>query len=619
MLNKRPALKALLTIATYLLLFMSMGFNLLYFSIILLVSLFLTYALLQNFRSVVYFAVTFFISLLIFFNISNYNYEYPNKHIPDMEGILEGIIISKTQKSDNLTVLDVDGDISNNVFRKIKNERVRVFIFGESDHFSEGDKVFINGKISVPKKAQIPTDFNEIQYLNTLGINFLVSAKTERVKIISKGHKTISRFEKFRNNIKEKIDYHFSESVSPIVKAIILGDKSQINPELKDSYSKTGTAHLLAVSGFHVGIIAFIIFTILGFIRNQWIKFIVFTIILTLFVVLSGLQPSAIRAGAMAIIYLFLKISERNPDGINILSFVVLISIMINPNIINSISFQLSVGAMFGIILFFEVFYNNLKLLFKKENLLSRYIIASLSITFSASLVTSILVAFYFNIFSIIAPIANLIVIPFFSLGAFFSVIAIILTYASNFIAQFYISSTEVFIKLANSLIANISNYRIYYVEDNLALIFAIVTSILSIYILTSNNQKRLVFRLIASAFAITILLNSKVDVKDPVTLIPREQFVAIAINFNDESKYLIFDRKPNQYPFRDKSFEEYILKNNEDREVEIGISGNSGINIIDNLKTEIKIRKVKLSLEYEKEISKLFKEEHIVNKINYD
>jgi competence protein ComEC len=618
MLNKRPAFKALLFIAIIFMVLNLIEFRIFNISLVYLILIGLVLLILRNLKSVAYYSILFAIALILFFNLNNRTFNYPNKLIPNIDGVVEGVIKSKNIKSDKLTILDVEGKITNKVFRKIENETVRIYLFGESNNYNVGDEIFVNSSIRIPKKGNLTTDFSERQYLKTLGINFIALAKPQDIKLISKGNNKASFFEKLRDHIKSKIDSKFTNDVSPIIKAIILGDKTEIHPELKQAYSKTGTAHLLAVSGFHIGIIAFLIFTILGFIKNQWVKFAIFTLLLISFVILSGLQPSAIRAAAMAIIYLLLTITERKPDGINILSVVILFSVIINPNLINSISFQLSISAMFGIILFFKVFYNSLKLLFNDENIVIRYLLASFSITFSASLVTSLLVAIYFNIFSIIAPISNLFVIPFFSLGAFFSVIAVTLSYLSDFLASFYFISTEVFINIANRIILFISENPLYFFRDKLAILFSICIAIFTIYVFSSRTRNRLVFRLIVTSIAIIILSNLNIEKEKHLRLIPRNQFVAVEIIENDTSKYLIFDRKPSQYPFRDKSFEDYIISNSKSN-VFIGITGNASIHLTDNLKEKIQISSAKLSLENEKIITKYFNRKHLVDLIKYD
>jgi len=195
-----------------------------------------------------------------------------------------------------------------------------------------------------------------------------------------------------------------------LIFSFLLGNKSYLDYETKENFRITGLAHLLALSGLHTGIIAFFVSTIFGLVFRKKLWFILTTLFLICYILLTGLSPPIMRASLMFIIYFyFVKLKGLiNIEHSDIVLFTAFVSILISPESLFSLSFILSYLSILGI--------SFLKLPF--ENLLSflpEKIKTSFSITLSANIFTLPVLLYYFKSVNLISLISNLIVIPVFS------------------------------------------------------------------------------------------------------------------------------------------------------------------------------------------------------------
>ncbi|UCD86445.1 MAG: DNA internalization-related competence protein ComEC/Rec2 [Desulfobacterales bacterium] len=155
------------------------------------------------------------------------------------------------------------------------------------------------------------------------------------------------------------------EEVRAILKALLIGDRSEISPKTREVFSRTGTAHLLAISGLHIGIVATLAFLSFRFIltRSQRVLLAAWSTkgaaLLSMFPVLfygflAGMSPATQRAVIMVTVFLMALLFERERDTINTLAVAALVILIINPTALFEISFQLSFTAVFAILYIME-------------------------------------------------------------------------------------------------------------------------------------------------------------------------------------------------------------------------------------------------------------------------
>lgn len=137
---------------------------------------------------------------------------------------------------------------------------------------------------------------------------------------------------------------------SPLLQALLLGKKNRMEPEFVELFRKSGCSHILALSGFHVGVIVILVMTISSLIFNLEISYIVTTLFLVCYVSLTGVTPSLARSIIMFVIGFLFRIKSIRISLLNILVLSFYVSVIIFPQDFFSLSFQLSYIALWGII-----------------------------------------------------------------------------------------------------------------------------------------------------------------------------------------------------------------------------------------------------------------------------
>jgi competence protein ComEC len=202
------------------------------------------------------------------------------------------------------------------------------------------------------------------------------------------------------------------ETEFEILSALTLGYKRELEPETKRVFSASGASHVLAVSGLHVGIVFYLVSLVFGFLRykkNGRLLFMVISIlILWSFAFLTGLSPSVMRAAAMFSIFTIGENLARRSNIYNSMAASAFILLLINPNNLYDIGFQLSYAAVFGIV-FLQPKLE--KLIFVRNRFL-RFFWMLITVSISAQIATFPITSFYFGQFPTYFWITNTFVIP---------------------------------------------------------------------------------------------------------------------------------------------------------------------------------------------------------------
>ncbi|MDP3789821.1 MAG: ComEC/Rec2 family competence protein, partial [Candidatus Omnitrophota bacterium] len=201
------------------------------------------------------------------------------------------------------------------------------------------------------------------------------------------------------------------------MKAIFIGDRTGLGDDIKDDFIKTGTVHILAISGLNVVLIAGIVLAFFGILRIPKRWNLVFTLIFLIFYTfIAAAGPPIVRAVVMFCIFVIGYLIQRDTDLLNSLSAAGLLILLWSPQELFDPSFQLSFISVASIVIFCPVIDRWLGIggappgnLFGRIRL---YALKSVSISIAAWLGTSPVIAAYFNIASPVSIIANLIVIP---------------------------------------------------------------------------------------------------------------------------------------------------------------------------------------------------------------
>lgn len=246
--------------------------------------------------------------------------------------------------------------------------------------------------------------------------------------IILKDKKIETPIKYLLDNKIENLISDFPYDFQKFTKAILLGRKDGLSLDIKKKFNYTGTAHILVISGLHIGIIIFSILFILKKLPYQ-IRYGLAGIILTLYCYGIGFTPSVLRAYIMGILYLSAKIfyEEREMKKALILAFIV--SSFINPYAIRSISYQMSYLALVGILFLYPKIKEDIKEVIPKKFERLK-IIDYIILSFSIQVMLMPIFLYYFRLMPLFSFIINVIVIPIGSL----TVEVLFLAFLSSFI-----------------------------------------------------------------------------------------------------------------------------------------------------------------------------------------
>ena len=296
----------------------------------------------------------------------------------------------------------------------------------QAPYFRYGDKLRVEGRIGEPPELD---GFDYAAYLARQGIVEVLDAR--RVTLIGEGegsafYRTLYGF---RRRLAASIAAVVPEPQAALGQATLLGLRRNIPQDLNEAFRRTGTAHLLAISGLHVGVLLGISLAgsaaLLG--RKHHLHLIAPLLVIWLYGLLSGMSPSATRACIMGSVYLASLAFGRQRGSLAPIGVAAALMVAVSPSIVYSISFQLSFAAIAGIAAFSDVFGDRLRppieRLIGRRSLLRAPlagITEMLGLSLAATITTVPLIAFHFERVSTLgipASVLTLPVLPFLIVG----------------------------------------------------------------------------------------------------------------------------------------------------------------------------------------------------------
>lgn len=313
-----------------------------------------------------------------------------------------------------------------------------------------GGYALVHGSINRPAGRRNPyePDFNRYLALNNIDAMLFVRGY---YNVETGGYGGANRFMTkvivpVRNYISGVIDRNLSGESAHFLRGLLLGDRSRIDDDVRETFITAGVIHVLAVSGLHVGIMTVIFFALFGFLRVPRIPKILLTIAgLIIFMFVTGAAPSVVRATIMASIILFGFILQRKSDIYNSLAVAALILLFYDTRELFKPSFQLSFAAVLSIVYLYPLFWNGVKQKFPalEDRWFARYFVQLFLVSLAAQIGTLPFTAYYFERVSLAAFGANLLVIPavFFVLSLGFA--SVLSGFVSPFLESIYGYTTE--------------------------------------------------------------------------------------------------------------------------------------------------------------------------------
>ncbi|NJN76036.1 MAG: ComEC family competence protein [Synechococcaceae cyanobacterium RL_1_2] len=272
---------------------------------------------------------------------------------------------------------------------------------GTTSKINLGSEVEIMGRLYPPFKSNSPGGFNFEKYLHKQGA--FAGFKATTLTILNPNY--VSPFSWLRDRIVTVHKTGLGQEGGALLSSIVLGRRAVDLPgPIQDGFIQAGLAHVLAASGFHVGLLLGVILFLTQNLSPRS-QLIIGAIALTIYIGLTGLQASILRAGLMGLGGLVALTQERKVDPLRGLLLAAVIILIYNPNFLGDIGFQLSFAATLGLMI-------TLPSLQQRLDWLPTPISTSIAIPIAASLWTMPLLFHHFSGFSLYSIPLNVVAGP---------------------------------------------------------------------------------------------------------------------------------------------------------------------------------------------------------------
>ncbi len=330
---------------------------------------------------------------------------------------------------------------------EVKHKEVRTKVLvsaGYENEFEYGDVLEVSGKLTKPENfiGDNGKEFDYINYLKKDGIYYKVDF-AEVVKIRRGEGRALKRvLFNFKNILLEKVDYAVPKTEGLLLSGLILGERAEFPTEMREEFIRTGTIHIVALSGYNISIVAGWFARVLTYFSplvSLWGT--ILSIIL--FVLMTGASSTGVRAGIMAGLVLLAKYTGRTYDAGRALVLAGTIMVLINPMVLlYDVSFQLSFIATFAIIFLSPKMKKHFYFVTERFHL--REIFTD---TFSAYIFVLPFILYKMGNLSLVALPANILVLPFIPLTMMLGFMIVFSGFLSSTLSLIFGFITSLFLK----------------------------------------------------------------------------------------------------------------------------------------------------------------------------
>lgn len=349
--------------------------------------------------------------------------------------------------------------------------------------------LYTNGKLQTIQKPLNPHQFNYSQYLELKQVYHQLYLDKNSIRIISTEPTSIYGYaDQLRQHINARlISSGFKDGTLSIINALLLGQRQSIDKTIYNNYVNSGTIHILAVSGLHVGILLWILnFLFRPLLYLKYGRIIRPTLLITLlwlFAVIAGLSPSVTRAVTMFSVISIAMHLKRPANIYNTLAISAFIILLFKPAFLFEVGFQLSYLAVLGIVSIQPLVYK----LWKPRLLLTDKLWQIFTVTLAAQIGVAPIGLYYFHQFPGLFFVSNLVVIPFLGIILGFGLLVIVLALV-NVLPDWIVTIYSTTIDGLNGFIAWVAQFEDFLFRDipftllQVALCYLIIISFVQYY-----------------------------------------------------------------------------------------------------------------------------------------
>lgn len=330
-----------------------------------------------------------------------------------------------------------------------------------------GDKITFSNNLVPIAKPLNPYQFDYSEYMAKQNVFHQTQLKDNYI-ITDKEKNTDYYIEHLRNTLINSFAIHsFNPETTNIIKALLFGQRQDMDKETNESYTNAGVIHILAISGLHIAILFYILNLIIKPLKRfgnkgRLVHLLLILAFLWIFAFITGLSASVVRSVVM---FSFISIGmyyNRSAPTYHSVAVSMLFLLLVNPNFLFDAGFQLSYLAVFAIVIIYP--------LFKRYKISKHKAVNYIADTALLSLIAQIgvlpLSLYYFNQFPLLFLVANIIVVPLSTIILIVALAVLALNFIYPDAALMLGKLLELFIQWMNTLISWIASLDTFIIKD---------------------------------------------------------------------------------------------------------------------------------------------------------
>lgn len=234
---------------------------------------------------------------------------------------------------------------------------VRVDVAGHVLHTDRGEQVEIYGQLAIPDPPRNPGDFDYPEYLRMQGIDRLIRTDhPDCVRVVSQPQGPLSWPGRFRKAVRRDCDWlifdHLPREIRPVALSLLIGDRSDLRDDTETAFIRSGTMHILAISGLHIGVLAGFVWILCRALQLRSLTASLCVLIAILgYAAIAESRPPVMQAVLLGGILVLGRATGRQTGGMQSLAFSALVLLLVRPSDLFDIGAQLSFVAVAVIIL----------------------------------------------------------------------------------------------------------------------------------------------------------------------------------------------------------------------------------------------------------------------------
>lgn len=276
--------------------------------------------------------------------------------VPVFRARVDGLLTAIVRETPWATTIEVDGTVDAVGLPAQREVRTRLVVARNRGQGSAvavwppplGSRLVADAELRLPEAPIVPVDADERSWTRSRAIHWIGSTPQWRLDVRQRPRGWTVWPERTREHVRTRVAATYPSDVAPVVTALLSGQQQDIPREQRAVFAAAGTAHMFSVSGSHVVVVIGVVLSLVGWLPPLP-RLILTAVGITGFIIVTGCELPAVRAGIAGVVVLVARYREREVDPLNLLGAAVVAMVVHEPVVLWNTGMQLSVAACSGL------------------------------------------------------------------------------------------------------------------------------------------------------------------------------------------------------------------------------------------------------------------------------